>query len=150
MPKLVYRIIEGGYKDDEVSDVIYIVTPDRTIVVLLDDDDGYRSYLTVLPHGEYDEIDVFIKMSAPQSLKERTTIRYTRIEYDVEKDIGYNDDKSVDTHGGCENTLWLVRAFRGKKLVFEIGTANHDDYYPNFFVWSEKGKEEDNRGYTGY
>jgi len=139
MPKLTFRIIEGGHKSDYGnSDVIYIITPDKTIVAILENDDGYRSYLTVLPYGDYDEIDVFVKMSAPQGVKERTSVYYSKIEYDIEKDVGYNHKEN--TQGGFENTFWLVRAFLGKTLVFEVGTANYDDYYPNYFVWAKSGK----------
>ena len=138
MKELVYRIVKGGYHDDYVTaDILYVVTSTRTIVAKLDPSDGYRSYMTVLPDGEYDMIAMFVAMKAPQEENKRIIIPYTYARYD------FKDTKRKTYHDGYDDIV--VRAWRKGKVVFEAGTDNADDYYPSYFVWSEKSGKE--RGY---
>jgi len=101
---------EGGY-------MVYIATDDRVLQIELDNDDGYRSHADPVPEEEVDGFKFWLRMEGGQ--EKVFSVEYDEILYE------FKDGESRDV---------LIRAKFQGKIVFEIGTDNTDDYYPNYFM----------------
>lgn len=116
---------EGGY-------AVYISTTDRILQVVLNNDDGYRSHADVIPDEEVDGFKFWLKMEGGKQ-------KVFEVEYDQ---ILFGFSESTQADYSQERGI-IVRAKLLGRVVFEIGTDNTDDYYPNYYLkWGEKGLDE--------
>lgn len=119
---LKFFIENSDYED---SYMMYIATTDKILEVFLNDDDGYRSHADVVPEEEVDGFKFWLKMEGGKQ-------KVFEIEY---------DEASYDFKEGDSDII--IRAKFLGKIIFEVGTDNADDYYPNYYVkYEEKGLDE--------
>jgi len=116
---------------------IYLEEDEEFYTFLMNNEDGYRSYCDEY-EGNISKLEWVLGILDEKSIK---------IQYD---EIKFNFDEKRKGQYSEEDCHFDIRAKKDDKIVFEIGTDNSDDYYPNYFMiinekeWKDWG---DNQSY---